>query len=136
MAAEKNDLSSDGATCIASDGPSHFFWHKHFKRIFVISSENFSFENFKLFSIDVVLMFSPRWSSFFVLQTPVNREQGRQDLKLIASHKHLVNLRVSRVTVADESLVMLWVVIRRDEKWYIQELWKKKDEKKLLQQKF
>lgn len=88
----------------------------------MIPSENFSFEYLEVLSIYVVLMFPPRWATFFVLQAPVYGEQGRKDLELIAGNEHLVNLRVPRVSVADEPLVVGRIIVWCDEEGFVQKL--------------
>lgn len=101
----------------------------------MITSEHFAFKNLEMLPIDVVLMFTPRWSTFLVLQAPVNGEEWREHLKLIARHEHLVDLSVARVPIADESFVMSWVVVWCDEKGFVEKLWvEKQNEANLLPQ--
>jgi hypothetical protein len=123
-AERKANLPGDCSACIriATNWPSRFLWHEHFQWIFVVSSENFTLENLEMLSVDVVLMFTPRWAAFFVLQAPVNGEERCENLKLIARHEHLVDLSVSRVPVADESLVVLGILVGRNKKWLVKEL--------------
>lgn len=64
----------------------------------------------------------PGRATFLVLQSPVDREKRSQHLKLIPRHKHFVDLRIPRVTVADEALVMLRIVIGCNEKWFVEKL--------------
>lgn len=118
------NLSSAARIGVGStaDRPSRLFWHKHFQRILVVASEHFPLEYLEMLPVDVVLMLAPRWPSLFVLKTPVNREEWRQHLKLIAGHEHFVDLSVPRVAVADETLVMLRIVVRRNEERLVEEL--------------
>lgn len=91
----------------------------------MISSEDFALENLEVLSVNVVLMLPPSWSPFLVLQTPVDCEQRRENLKLITGNKHLVDLSVPRVSVSKESLIMRRVVIRCDEEWLVKKLMEK-----------
>lgn len=88
----------------------------------MITSKHFALENLKVLSVDIVLVFAPRWAAFFVLQAPVDGEERREHLELITGHEHLVHLSVPRIAVADEALVMRWVVVWCNEKWLIQKL--------------
>lgn len=52
----------------------------------------------------------------------MNCEQRREHLKLKPRYEHLINLSIPRVTIADESLIMLRVVVRGDEEWFVEKL--------------
>jgi hypothetical protein len=106
----------------AAERPARLFWHQHFQWILVVTSEHFALEDLEVLSVDVVLMLAPGWSTLFVLQSPVDCEERREHLELVASHEHLVDLSVPSVAIADESFIMGRVVVRRNEERLVKEL--------------
>lgn len=59
----------------------------------MVPGEHFPLEDLKVLPVDVVLPFAPRRPALLVLQTPVDGEEGRQHLELVAGDEHLVDLR-------------------------------------------
>lgn len=88
----------------------------------MIACEDFAFEDFKLLSIYVVLMFAPCWPALLVLQSPVYREEWREHLKLIAGYEHLVHLSVARIAVAHKAFVVRRIAIGSDKERLVKEL--------------
>jgi hypothetical protein len=116
------DTSSARVCVNPAERSAGLFWHEHFQRILVVAREHLSLEHLKVLSVDVVLVLTPCWATLLVLQSPVDREKRCQHRELIAGDEHLVHLSVPRVAVADESLVVRGIAVRRDEKRLVKEL--------------
>lgn len=88
----------------------------------MIPREDLSLEYLELLSVDVVLVLPPCRSPLFVLQSPVDGEERGENVELISRNEHFIDLCVSGIAVANEPLVMWWVVVGSNEKWFVEEL--------------
>lgn len=88
----------------------------------MIPREDFSLEYLELLSIDVVLVFPPRRSTLFVLQSPVDGEKWRENLELKSRNEHFIHLGVSSVAVANKPLVVWRIVVGRNEERLVEKL--------------
>lgn len=88
----------------------------------MVSREDFPLEYLELLSVDVVLVFPPRWPPLFILQPPVDGEKRGENMELISRDEHFVNLSIPSVAVAYKPLIVRRIAVGRNKERLVEKL--------------